>query len=104
MIQSKSRSHLKGPGDCLKVKRRLPEVFNSMKMNTGVYTPEFRMRFDNAANLLRGMRKTVNEDIVLFVILDAVSSDYETAVRLLECGNGVIRPRSKNCGGTPINT
>ena len=80
----------------LKEERRLADEFNSMKMEIGEHPREFIMRVDSAANELRRLRKTADEDDIVVVILNnGVSSEYDTEVRLLECGDDVNPPRNK---------
>ena len=43
----------------------------------------------SAAKDLRRLEKTVDEDDIVVVILNGVSSEYGTEVRLLECGDDV---------------
>ena len=78
-----------------KKKRRLAEEFNSMKMEIGEHPREFIMRGDSAENKLRRLGKTVDEDNIVVVILSGVSSEYDTELRLLECGDDVNPPRNK---------
>ncbi|CAN0181436.1 unnamed protein product, partial [Ascophyllum nodosum] len=68
----------------LKEKRRLAEEFNSMNMEIGEHPREFIMRVDSAAQELRRLGKTVDEDDIVVAILNGVSSEYDTWVRLLE--------------------
>ena len=92
-------------GDCLinttaqagsiKEKRRLAGEFNSLKMEIGEHPREFIMRVDSAAKELRRLEKPVDEDDIVVVILNGVSSEYDTEVRLLECGDDVNPPRNK---------
>ena len=79
----------------LKEKRRLIEEFNSMKVEIGEHPREFIMRVDSAAKELRRLGKTVDEDDFVVVILNGVSSEYDTELRLLECGDDV-NPPSRN--------
>ena len=79
----------------LKEKRRLAEEFNSMEIEIGEHPREFIMRVDSAAKELRRLGKTVDEDDIVLVILNGVSSEYDTEVRLLECGHDVNPPRNK---------
>ena len=79
----------------LKEKRRLAEEFNSTKMEIGEHPREFIMRVSSAPKELRRLGKTVDEDDTVVVILNGVSSEYETEVRLLECGDDVSPPRNK---------
>ena len=80
----------------LKEKRRLVEEFNSMKkVEIGEHPRKFIMRVDSAANELRRLAKTVDEDDFVVVILNGVSSEYDTEMRLLECGDDVNPPRNK---------
>ena len=79
----------------LKEKRRLADEFNSMKMDIGEHPREFIMRVDIAAKELRRLEKTVDEDDIVVVILNGASSEYDTEVCLLECGDDVNPPRNK---------
>ena len=79
----------------LKGKRHLAEEFNSIKMEIGEYPREFIMRVDSATKELRRLRKTDDEDDIVVAILNGISSEYDTEVRLLECGDGVNPPRNK---------
>ena len=79
----------------VKEKRRLAEEFNSIKMEIGKNPREFIMRVDSAAKELRRLRKTVDEDDIVVVILNGVSNEYDTEVRLLEFGDDVNPPRNK---------
>ena len=53
------------------------------------------MRVDKEAKELRRLGKTVDEDDIVVVIRNGVSSDYDTEVRLLECGDYVNPPGNK---------
>ena len=66
-----------------------------MKMEIGEHPREFIMSVDSAAKELRRLGKTVDEDDIVVVILNGVSSEYDTELRLLECGNDVNPPRNK---------
>ena len=66
-----------------------------MKMEIGGHPREFIMRADNAAKELRKLGKIVDEDDIVVVILNGVSSEYDTETRLLECGDDVNPPRNK---------
>ena len=50
---------------------------------------------DSVAKELRRLGKTVDEDDIVVVILNGVSSEYDTEVRLLECGDDVNPPKNK---------
>ena len=73
----------------------MAEEFNSMKMEIGEHSREFIMRVDSAAKELRRLGKTVDEDDIVVVILNGVFSEYDTEVRLLECGDDANPPRNK---------
>ena len=79
----------------LKEKGRLAEEFNSVKMKIGEHSREFIIRVDSAAKELWRLRKTVDEEDIVVVILNGISSEYDTEVRLLECGDDVYSPRKK---------
>ena len=79
----------------LEEKRRLSEEFNSINMEIGEHPREFIMRVDSAAKELRRLGKAVDDDDIVVVILNGVSSEYDTGVRLLECGDDVNPPRNK---------
>ena len=66
-----------------------------MKMEIGEHPREFIMRVESAAKELRRLGKTVVEDDIVVVILNGVSSEYDSEVRLLECGDDVNPPRNK---------
>ena len=66
-----------------------------MKMEIGEHPREFIVRADSAAKELRRWGKIVDEDDIVVVILKGVSSEYDTEVRLLECGDDVNTPRNK---------
>ena len=66
-----------------------------MKMEVGEYPREFIMRVDSAANELRSLGKTLDEDDIAVMILNGVSSEYVAEVCLLECGDDVNPPRNK---------
>ena len=53
------------------------------------------MRVDCAAIELRGLGNTIEEKYIVVVILNGVFSDYDTKVRLLECGDNIDPPRKK---------
>ena len=52
------------------------------------------MRVDGAAKELRRLGKTADEDDIIVVILNGVSSGYDTQVRLLEYGDGINSSRN----------
>ena len=56
---------------------------------------EFIVRVDSAAKELRSLGKTVDEDDIVVAILNGVSSEHDTEVRLLEYGDDVNSPRNK---------
>ena len=66
-----------------------------MMMEIGEHPREFIMRADNAAKEPRNLGKIVDEDDIVVVILNGVSSEYDTETRLLECGDDVNPPRNK---------
>ena len=66
-----------------------------MKMEIGEHLREFILRVDSAAKELRRLEKTVDENNIVVVILNRVSSEYDTEVRLLKCGGDVNLPRNK---------
>ena len=66
-----------------------------MSMEIGENPREFIMRVDSTAKELRRLGKTVDEDDIVVVILNGVSSEYDIEVRLLECGDDVNPPRNK---------
>ena len=66
-----------------------------MKMEIGEHPREFIIRMGSAAKELRRLGKTFDEDDIVVVILNGVSSEYDTEVRLLECGDDVNPPRNK---------
>lgn len=45
--------------------------------------------------MLQGLEKIADRDDVIVVILNEISSDHDTEVRLLECSNGANSPKSK---------
>ena len=79
----------------LEEKRRMFEEFNSLKMKTGEHPREFTTRVDSAAKELRRLEKTVGEYDIVVVILNGVSSECDSKVRLLECGDDVNPPMNK---------
>ena len=79
----------------LREKRRLAEEFNSMKMEIVEHPREFIMRVDSAAKELRRLGKTIGDDDIVVVILKCVAGEYDTEVRLLECGDDANQPRNK---------
>ena len=79
----------------LKEKRRLAEEFNSVKIEIGEHPREFIIRVNSVAKELRRLEKTVDEDDIVVVILNGVSSKYDTEAPLLECGDDVSPPRNK---------
>ena len=44
---------------------------------------------------MRRLGKTVDEDDIFVVILNGVSSEYDTEVHLPECGDDINPPRNK---------
>ena len=66
-----------------------------MKIEIGEHPREFIIRVGSAAKEPRRLEKTVDEDDNVIVILNGVSSEYDTEVRLLECGDDVNPPRNK---------
>lgn len=60
----------------MKEKRRLAEEFTSMKIEIGDHSRGFNSRVDNAAHELRRLSKTVDEEDMVVVILNRVSSEY----------------------------
>ena len=66
-----------------------------MKMEIREHPREFIMREDSAAKELRRLRKTVDGDDIVVVILNGVFQRIDTDVRLLECGEDVNPPRNK---------
>ena len=66
-----------------------------MKMETGEQPREFIMRVNNAAKELRRLGKTVDEDDTAVEILNGVSSEDDTEVRLMECGDDVNPSKNK---------
>ena len=66
-----------------------------MKMEIGEHPREFIMRVDSAAKELWRLGKTVDEDDIVVVLLNGVSSECDTEVRLLECGDDVNPPKNK---------
>ena len=66
-----------------------------MKMESGEHPRKVIMRVDSAAKELRRLGKTVDEDDIVVVILNGVSSECGTEVRLLERGDDVNPPRNK---------
>ena len=66
-----------------------------MKMEIGEHPREFIVRVDSAAKELRSLGTTIDEDDIVVVILNGVSSECDTEVRLMECGDDVNPPRSK---------
>ncbi|CAN0447027.1 unnamed protein product, partial [Ascophyllum nodosum] len=79
----------------LKERRSLAEEFNSMKIKIREHPRKFIMRVDSAPKELRVLGKTVDEDDIVVVILNGVSSDYDAEVRLLECGDDVNPSKNK---------
>ena len=75
-----------------------------MKMEIGEHSREFVMRVDSAAKELRRLGKTVDEDDIVVVILNGVSSEWDTEVRLLECGDDVNPPWNKILQSLTIST
>ena len=66
-----------------------------MKMEIGEHPREFIMRVISAAKELRRCGKTVDEDNIVVVVLNGVSSEHDAEVRLLECGDDVNPARNK---------
>lgn len=58
-----------------------------MKMEIEEHPHEFITRLDNATKELRRLGKTVDEDVIVVVILNGVSCEYDTEVRSLEYGD-----------------
>ena len=66
-----------------------------MKIKIREHPRKFIMRVDSAPKELRVLGKTVDEDDIVVVILNGVSSDYDAEVRLLECGDDVNPSKNK---------
>ena len=64
-----------------------------MKIKIGEHSREFIMRVNSAAKELWRLRKTIDEEDIVVVILNGISSECDTEVCLLERGDDVYSPR-----------